>query len=86
MTTLISVLSGVPRANKNNNDDSNGAAAAPLFVPSKWESVDPSKAEEEAVTSNRWELFADAEEDGIPLPSGEAGGNGKDVDEDMDGR
>ncbi len=55
-------------------------------MPSKWESVDPSKAEEEAVTSNRWELFADAEEDGIPLPSGEASGNGKDVDEDMDGR
>lgn len=64
-------------------------AGGPLFVPSKWESIDPSKAAEEAVTSNRWELFVDDQQntaavagnnDVVPL------GMNADDDEDVDGK
>lgn len=67
------------------------SASAPLFVPSKWESVDPSKAPSDdkvVVPHNRWELFADSGDEGhaIPphteLPSSAP----TDIDEDVDGK
>uniref|UniRef100_A0A5K3F9S0 U2 snRNP-associated SURP motif-containing protein n=1 Tax=Mesocestoides corti TaxID=53468 RepID=A0A5K3F9S0_MESCO len=66
------------------------SAPAPLFVPSKWESIDPSKAAEEAVTSNRWDLFAD--DDGRSQPketpgsSSTAQNDPTENDEDVDGK
>ncbi|KAL7060388.1 hypothetical protein AAHC03_09514 [Spirometra sp. Aus1] len=51
----------------------------PLFIRSKWESVDPSSAAEEAVTSNRWDIFADAAESEVTKPSNLD-------DEDVDGK
>jgi len=30
---------------------------AAAFVPSKWETVDPHEAEEQAMTTNKWEMF-----------------------------
>lgn len=63
------------------------AAPAPLFVPSKWESVDPDKAVEEAVTSNRWDIFADPSAAESPDDQmAEAGVSKDDSDEDVDGR
>ncbi|EUB59243.1 U2-associated protein SR140 [Echinococcus granulosus] len=64
------------------------SAAAPLFVPSKWESIDPDKAAEEAVTSNRWDLFADSSTSPSKQPSsaGEIAASKVDIDEDVDGK
>nr|CUU99242.1 hypothetical transcript [Hymenolepis microstoma] len=62
-------------------------ASAPLFVPSKWESVDPDKAVEEAVTSNRWDIFVGPNTTESPDDQvAEAGVSKPDSDEDVDGR
>lgn len=57
-------------------------------MPSKWESIDPDKVAEEAVTSNRWDLFADPSASPSKLPSaaGEIAAPKGDVDEDVDGK
>lgn len=66
-------------------DANKSAASAPLFVPSKWESVDPDKAVEEAVTSNRWDIFTDPA--ALPEdPPVEVVTSKDDSDEDVDGR
>ncbi|VDM33660.1 unnamed protein product [Hydatigera taeniaeformis] len=64
------------------------SAPAPLFVPSKWESIDPDKAAEEAVTSNRWDLFADpsASPSKQPSATGEIAASKDEADEDVDGK
>ncbi|KAM7535632.1 hypothetical protein Aperf_G00000101170 [Anoplocephala perfoliata] len=79
-------IEGIPLDIGSLNPDANkSTTAAPLFVPSKWESVDPDKAVEEAVTSNRWDIFADPA--ALPEdPPVEAVASKDDSDEDVDGR
>ncbi|VDL60515.1 unnamed protein product [Hymenolepis diminuta] len=83
-------IEGVPLdINSLNASDVNKstAAPAPLFVPSKWESVDPDKAVEEAVTSNRWDIFADPSAVESPDDQmAEVRVSKDDSDEDVDGR
>uniref|UniRef100_A0A0X3NP24 U2 snRNP-associated SURP motif-containing protein n=2 Tax=Schistocephalus solidus TaxID=70667 RepID=A0A0X3NP24_SCHSO len=55
------------------------AEPLPLFIRSKWESVDPSSAAEEAVTSTRWEIFAGAAESDVSKPCNL-------TEEDVDGK
>ena len=82
MIIFISSSSKLPEANKST------VAPAPLFVPSKWESIDPDKAAEEAVTSNRWDLFADPSSPEVQSASAEGSAPvvSMDFDEDVDGR
>ncbi|VDN95953.1 unnamed protein product [Rodentolepis nana] len=84
------VFDGVPLDISSLNAPEAGkpkTSSAPLFVPSKWESVDPDKAVEEAVTSNRWDLFVDPNAAESPADQvAEAGVSKPDSDEDVDGR
>ncbi|KAL5968583.1 U2 snRNP-associated SURP motif-containing protein [Taenia solium] len=84
-------IEGVPldtTSTRSRDGNKPSSAPAPLFVPSKWESIDPDKAAEEAVTSNRWDLFADlsASPSKQTSAAGEITASKGDVDEDVDGK